>query len=78
MRWAISDLDGKEWEAAEFERQDPNRLRQLRTSLRCIGCDSPAFFRVSSAGRRPAFGAFHCPGCVVTTSSWGVFRYLSW
>lgn len=77
MRWAKSHLDGREWEADEFDRQAVDFQCQLRGTLSCIACGAPAVFQSSSAKRRPTFSASHRHGCVVRTPGWGVFRYLT-
>jgi hypothetical protein len=77
VKRAMSTLDGKDWDAAEFNARDPAWKNAQRRYLTCLACGGRAFFRAASTARRPAFGARHDTNCAFAIGvSWSAFRYL--
>lgn len=65
MDIAKCTLDGKEYNAVDFEKLPPNELSEKRRNLICTKCGKEAFFRKSSrSGQAACFGARpHADGC---------------
>lgn len=77
MKRALSEVDGKDWDATEYAARDETWRYTRRQALRCLGCGEPAFFRAPTSTRRPSFGARHHRTCAyVSVKPWSAFRYL--
>jgi hypothetical protein len=73
----MSEIDGKDWDAAEFAAREEAWRSSRRHCLSCLGCGEPAFFRTQSNDRRPSFGARHSRNCdFIAPRPWSVFKYL--
>lgn len=75
MNIVKSAVDGREWTAEEFSRQDAERRKHLRKTLVCLACNRPAEHRAGGK-RKPFFAARHSSECLIKHPSWSAFRYL--
>jgi len=75
MKRALSLIDGRTFDAAEYGAKDPAWQAQRRRRLACLGCGGQATFR-SGTRRTSSFAARHRHDCVLSTQSWSAFRYL--
>lgn len=58
MDIAKCTLDGKEYNAVDFEKLPPHEMSEKRRNLICIKCEKDAFFRKASrSGQAACFGA---------------------
>jgi hypothetical protein len=75
MKRALSLVDGRTWDAAEYGDKDETWQARRRRQLACLGCGGQATFRAGS--RRVAFfAARHRQDCLLAAKTWSVFRYL--
>lgn len=77
MKRAISLLDQREWDAAEFSNQDKHTRRIHGNHLACISCKAWARFNTGSAKRRATFAARHTANRVLKRASWSAFKCLA-
>jgi hypothetical protein len=77
MKRAMCEVDGQDWDAAEFAAREEAWRSSRLSHLSCLACGEPAFFRSESGDRRPTFGARHSSSCAfVARAPWTVFKYL--
>lgn len=75
MKRALSLVDGRAFDAAEYGAKDHRWQSQRRRQLACLGCGGQATFR-SGTRRTSSFAAQHRESCVLSAKPWSVFRYL--
>ncbi|QOT15252.1 competence protein CoiA family protein [Paenarthrobacter sp. YJN-5] len=69
-------VDGQEWAAEEFSRQDLQWQKPRRKSFVCLACNAPAVYR-AGAQRRPSFAAQHTADCALkAVAGWSAFKFL--
>lgn len=75
MKKALSIVDGRVWDAAEYGAKDQTWQARRRRQLACLGCGGRAMFKAGSL-RAAFFAARHRQDCLLSTKTWSVFRYL--
>jgi hypothetical protein len=76
MKRAQCLVDGQDWDAEEFSRQDVQWQQPRRKSFVCLACNGPAVYRAGPR-RKPSFAAHHAADCVLKAlPSWSAFKFL--